>query len=504
MRASPAIILLAFLLLLIGAAACGGGDDDGDDDEEQPTATAEGEAVGNEDLAHAVVQIFALDPDGETVWTGSGTFVSEDGLIVTNAHVVDDRFGEYEELGVAPTVVTDEPPELTYRAEISAVDYSLDLAVIEVTETLDGDDPSETFPFIETGDSNNVGIGDDIRIFGYPGIGGETITFTEGAVSGFTSERSVGNRAWIKTDATIAGGNSGGLAVNEDGQIIGVPTIAGSGSEASSVDCRVIEDTNGDGFLDENDTCVPVGGFINGLRPINLASDLIDAARTGETYVSPYYEEEEIEETPGGGFDVGGVELSNLVFSPDVDSNQPSDIVVLLPSGSQKVCGFWDYDGMEEGMGWDAIWYVDGVQNENGSILEDTWVGGSSGNWWVCIVDEEFGLTDGLYELVLQVEGEPQGSEAIYVGDDHEIVQFELDNQSSVDICAAWVSPSEASNWGFEDLGADVTLPAGDTVTLEVATGTYDILLQDCDFEDLLEDRGLEITQDDVYPITDQ
>ena len=132
------------------------------------------------------------------------------------------------------------------------------------------------------GDSDSVEIGDSLQILGYPGIGGETITFTEGAVSGFTSDRSVEGRAWIKTDATIAGGNSGGMAANALGELIGVPTIAASGAEGGDiVDCRPVADTNRDGSIDQFDTCVPIGGFINGLRPVNLALPLIAAAQSG-------------------------------------------------------------------------------------------------------------------------------------------------------------------------------------------------------------------------------
>ena len=75
------------------------------------------------------------------------------------------------------------------------------------------------------------------------GIGGDTITFTQGTVSGFNAQQAIADRAWIKTDATIAGGNSGGLAANAAGEIIGIPTIAASNEQVDPVDCRVIVDT---------------------------------------------------------------------------------------------------------------------------------------------------------------------------------------------------------------------------------------------------------------------
>jgi S1-C subfamily serine protease len=511
MRFRWLIITLSLMLLLGILAACGGGDDDdGDDTSATPedtgeVPTQEGEPVDASDLAKAVVHIFAL-ADGESIWHGSGTIITKDGLILTNAHVVGtpDEQDDYDELAIGITEAEDRPASMEYIAEIRAIDYALDLAVIEITEAIDGGEVPEEFPFVSLGDSDEVGIGDEIRVLGYPGIGGETITFTRGAVSGFTSERSVGDRAWIKTDATIAGGNSGGLAADEDGNLIGVPSVVGSGADSGITDCRILEDTNGDNVVDSSDTCVPVGGFINGIRPVKLALDLIDAVQNDDEYVSPYYDIEDVEDEPSGGFDAEDVELSNLVFADGVtDNDEPTDVVKLLPSSPDAVCGFWDFEGMQDGMTWDAIWFVDGEQNDGGSIIGETWVGGESGNWWVCIFDEEDGLPDGLYELTIQIEGETKGSDAIFVGGDRELVQFDLQNDSTFDICAAWVSPTGAQNWGFEDLGADVFLDAGTVVTLDVATGTYDILMKDCDGNDVIEDYEIEIVEPSTYTVTD-
>jgi hypothetical protein len=105
---------------------------------------------------------------------------------------------------------------------------------------------------------------------------------TRGEVSGFTSQPAYGQRAFIKTSATIAGGNSGGLAVDAAGNLIGVPTQLGYGGDDQYVDCRVLADTNRDGFVDDLDSCVPTGGFINALRPVDLAIPLIEAAERGE------------------------------------------------------------------------------------------------------------------------------------------------------------------------------------------------------------------------------
>ncbi len=238
----------------------------------------------------SVVQILALvEIDGEITegWTGSGTIISNDGLILTNAHVVlSDRYYQVEDLVVAITVAQDEPPEQMFYADILQADANLDLAVIKIRSNIDGTPSNfeslDIFP-VPLGDSESLELGDELTIIGYPGIGGDTITLTRGEVSGFTSQDQYGNRAFIKTSATFAGGNSGGLAATQQGEIIGVPTRMGSGDvNVAIVDCRRLADTNRDGVIDENDNCVPTGGFINALRPINLALPLIEAAKTGQ------------------------------------------------------------------------------------------------------------------------------------------------------------------------------------------------------------------------------
>lgn len=52
-------------------------------------------------------------------------------------------------------------------------------------------------------------------------------------------------------------------------------------------DCRQIQDTNKDGTVDQNDSCIPIGGFINALRPIELAKPLIQAAQAGPGICQP-------------------------------------------------------------------------------------------------------------------------------------------------------------------------------------------------------------------------
>ena len=236
----------------------------------------------------AVVQIVALDAQGDPAWSGSGTIISPDGLILTNAHIVEPFAPDepaIDRLLILMTDREDEPPRPRYFAQVVQVDEDLDLAVVRITHDLDDNpvDPDALhLPFVPLGSAQDLRLGDELIILGYPGIGGDTITLSKGVVAGFTEEEPYGPRAFIKTTATLAGGNSGGAALNARGELVAIPTQVGAGTdEAEVVDCRVLVDTNGDGVVDDNDTCVPIGGFINALRPVDLARPLVEAARQG-------------------------------------------------------------------------------------------------------------------------------------------------------------------------------------------------------------------------------
>jgi serine protease Do len=95
----------------------------------------------------------------------------------------------------------------------------LDLAVLRVVSAY-ADASLDHISPIKIGSSSSLKLGDEIYICGYPGVGGETITLTRGVISGFLQD----SPPWIKTDANISPGNSGGGAFNRSGEFIGLPT----------------------------------------------------------------------------------------------------------------------------------------------------------------------------------------------------------------------------------------------------------------------------------------
>ncbi len=388
-----------------------------------------------EKTMHAVVQIVALKKglfgDMSPVWTGSGTIVDPRGIIVTNCHVANPRAmgmpaPDADALAIAITENSDTPPVLSYIAEIAAYSPELDLAVLRIASTIDGRRPrSLKLPYITVGDSDELELGDTMAIFGYPGIGGETVTFTAGAVSGFSRQKGISaRRAWIKTDATIAGGNSGGTAINKMGHLVAVPTQAAAGTGITPVDARPVVDTNRDGRIDQRDTPMAIGGFINGLRPINLAKPLLvkagvkgtgKGARSRVPVITPQKSgrstsRKTSESTRSRS---KGPTFSHLVFSRQVTPDgRPVAPASLLPSGGRQLYATFNYSGMRKGTKWRQTWSVDGQTIVD---QEARWEDGPRGRKSI-VIAHRGGLPDGTYHLVLSVRGNIMAEGEVVVG----------------------------------------------------------------------------------------
>ena len=137
---------------------------------------------------------------------GSGFFISEDGYIVTNNHVVSD--------GTTYSVVLDDGTELD--AKLVGTDPRTDLAVLKVND-------KRKFVYVDFADDSKVRIGDWVVAVGNPfGLGG---TVTAGIVS--ARGRDIGAGVYddfIQIDAAVNRGNSGGPTFDLNGQVVGINT----------------------------------------------------------------------------------------------------------------------------------------------------------------------------------------------------------------------------------------------------------------------------------------
>lgn len=138
---------------------------------------------------------------------GSGFFISEDGYLVTNNHVVSD--------GSAYTVVLNDGTELD--AKLIGKDSRTDLAVLKVDAT------NRKFTYVSFADDSKVRVGDWVVAVGNPfGLGG---TVTSGIVS--ARGRDIGSGPYddfIQVDAAVNRGNSGGPTFNLSGEVVGINT----------------------------------------------------------------------------------------------------------------------------------------------------------------------------------------------------------------------------------------------------------------------------------------
>ena len=179
--------------------------------------------------------------------TGSGFVIREDGLILTNAHVVSGR---------APEIQVTLADKGRYKAELLDRDTNNDLALIKIS-------PRKTLATLKLGDSGNLRVGQKVLAIGNPfGLEG---TLTTGIVSSLgrtiqdENERQL--EGMIQTDAAINPGNSGGPLLDSQGSVIGINTaIYGPGANI------------GIGFA----------------MPINRAKTMLGQFQAGRRHARPY------------------------------------------------------------------------------------------------------------------------------------------------------------------------------------------------------------------------
>ncbi|WP_375691621.1 trypsin-like peptidase domain-containing protein [Pseudooceanicola sp. LIPI14-2-Ac024] len=149
---------------------------------------------------------------------GSGVILSDDGIVVSNHHVV----GQADDIRV---VLND---RREFKARVLLADAEADLAILK----LDG---AEDMPHLDLRDSDGVEVGELVLAIGNPFGVGQTVS--SGIVSGLArSGTATGNARgyFIQTDAPINPGNSGGALIDLNGQLIGVNTSILSRSGGSN------------------------------------------------------------------------------------------------------------------------------------------------------------------------------------------------------------------------------------------------------------------------------
>lgn len=191
----------------------------------------------------AVVELVCIDNTNKnTVYTASGVMVDPKGVIVTNQHILlSDDESLIRFCGVGFTDRLDLPPKVSYIATAVAVHPKNDLAILRISEAVKKTPLPSAFTAIAyrgaTSYVQKLALGDVVYIAGYPGIGADTFTFTQGVVSGRVGKN------YIKTSALIDTGTSGGAAFDAAGRFIGIATAAAKGEIGGSLGYLIGGDT---------------------------------------------------------------------------------------------------------------------------------------------------------------------------------------------------------------------------------------------------------------------
>ena len=249
----PIIAWRAFVVLIIAAVAFGGGwlgahayrnhtpVSSDSVDTQRIVLGEQGDLISSiaDEVGQSVVSInvtsrgegfFGSSRDQESA--GTGVIVSDDGLILTNRHVVPDGT-------TSVSIVLSDGTELDGVEVLDRTDDddSLDVAFLKVNDT-----KGKTLQAAKIGDSSKMRVGDSVVAIGNA-LGYFQNTVTTGIVSGYgrsiqasgsTGGETESLEGLFQTDAAINQGNSGGPLVNVAGEVIGINTAVASG-EAQNI-----------------------------------------------------------------------------------------------------------------------------------------------------------------------------------------------------------------------------------------------------------------------------
>lgn len=336
---------------------------------------------------------FDADPNGGSLC--SGTMLNQEGYILTNYHCVGyvtsgGRDRDLESLGLDPgdlynkkglsvVAITDDPrqlPKPTYVAQVLSGDSDQDLAVLKIVSYYNSKQKlTATLPVVSIplADSDTVETLDEVFVIGYPGIAGDSVTATEGKISGFLDEDGDNQFDWFKTDVLVNQGNSGGSAVNDSGELIGIPTAR-------------LQDQ--------------AGNVIYLIRPTNVAVPYIkQAMKAGGSSASS----DKGTTTPPAAVP-SGQNIGEIAFGSGFDDNEGvTGVATVFPSSIPEVHGGVPYDKMRDGTAWGYMWQLDGKDVTGQTSLR--WNFGTSGVLDLYLRGKN-GLSDGDYNLQVFLRNE--------------------------------------------------------------------------------------------------
>lgn len=272
-------------------------------------------ATASQKIADSVVGVVCYTDKVTTVEDcesqGSGIIITDDGYVVTNAHVVGNSKTAY-----LIQIVTSDGK--AYNAGVVGFDSRTDLALLKM-------DDAKNLKAAVFGDSDEVQIGEDIIVVGNPGGLDYQNTTTKGVISavnrGISSSSLV---KYIQTDAAINPGNSGGPLVNVYGQVIGIATS------------KIVSETyEGMGFAIPSKTTKEIidmlmkKGYVEGRVKIGISGLAVDSTTASAAGYPQGIQIQEIIE--GGPCDNTKLRVEDIIIEADgTDIKSFTDIYEIL------------------------------------------------------------------------------------------------------------------------------------------------------------------------------
>ena len=271
------------------------------------TNSTSGEAMSVQQIASvvspSVVAITTEQMSGSQTWfggyyvqsgAGSGIIISEDGYILTCAHVVSGATSVKVQLNNGES----------YDATIVGSDSTSDVAVLKVEAT--GLTPAVI------GDSDALAVGEVVVAVGNP-LGTLSNTVTDGIISALNREVTVedNDMTLLQTDASISPGNSGGGLFNASGELIGLVNAKSSYSEAEGIGFAIPINTAmsiAQELIENGSVARPVLGV-----SIYDVTDAMTAQQLGVNSYGVYV----VEVTQGGGAAAAGVQAGDRIIAVD-------------------------------------------------------------------------------------------------------------------------------------------------------------------------------------------
>jgi serine protease Do len=256
---------------------------------------------------------------------GSGFIVSNDGMIVTNRHVVEDTDARYYIL------MND---GVSYDVEVMARDPELDIAILKITEPLE-----KSLTYVTFGDSEALQLGETVIAIGNA-LAEFRNSVSVGVVSGLSrsivASDSMGRSEQldqvIQTDAAINPGNSGGPLLNLQGEVVGVNVATSRGAEniGFALPAHVVE-----GVVESVREHGEIIRPYLGIRYVMLTEAIAEANELAVNYGALIIRGDERDESavlPGSPAAKAGIKENNIILSIDGEEIRERNLSSILRS----------------------------------------------------------------------------------------------------------------------------------------------------------------------------